>query len=166
MTRSLLSNSFVFNSLRAVLGLCSFSALAAGATADNPLSSRVSAYTAHDEPRLMALIRFARENGIALGIESSTADLDRIVTVQTQSTDARNAITMILGNSRRYSLSALQGVVSIRDRDVQPPSWLDRKSLDVPIAAHAGRVWLRKSLDDSRSRHGPFHETCWRFSTR
>jgi hypothetical protein len=75
----------------------------------------------------MALVRFARENGIALGIEPSTADLDRIVTVHTQSTDARNAITMILGNSRRYSLSALQGVVSIRDRDVQPPSWLDHK---------------------------------------
>jgi hypothetical protein len=75
----------------------------------------------------MALVRFARENGIALGIESSTADLDQIVTGHIQSTYARNAITMILGNSRRYSLSGLHGVVSIRDRDVQPPSWLDHK---------------------------------------
>jgi len=126
-TSSLVSNSFMLNSLRAVLGLCWFTALAVGAAAADPLSSRVSAYTAQDEPRLMALVRFAHENRIPLGIESSTADLDRIVTVHTQSTDARNAITTILGNSPRYSLSAFQGVVSIRDRDVEPPSWLDHK---------------------------------------
>ena len=127
-----MSNSFVLYPLRACFVLCWsglgwFAALAVGAEAADPLSSRVSAFTAQGESRLTALVRFARQNKIALGIESSTADLDRIVTIHTQSTDARNAITMILGNSRGYSLSALEGLVSIRDSDVLPPSWLDHK---------------------------------------
>ena len=89
------------------------------------LVRRVQAYRVHNEPRLNALVRFGRENGIPLGIEFSTAELDDTVNVSTPATDVRGVLSSILGVTRQYSLASARGVVSIRAVDVLPPAWLD-----------------------------------------
>jgi hypothetical protein len=91
------------------------------------LVRRVPAYRVQNEPRLNALVRFGRENGIPLGIEFSTTELDDTVNVSTPATDVWGVLSSILGVTRQYSLASARGVVSIRAVDVPPPAWLDHR---------------------------------------
>jgi len=88
------------------------------------LARRVPAYRVQNEPRLNALVRFGRENGIPLGIEFSTTELDDTVNLSTSATNVRGVLNSILGVTRQYSLASARGVVSIRAVGVPPPAWL------------------------------------------
>jgi hypothetical protein len=78
------------------------------------LARRVPAYSVQSVPRLNALVRFGRENGVPLRIEFSTTELDEPVNVSTSASDVRGVLSAILGLSRQYSLSSSHGTVSIR----------------------------------------------------
>jgi len=65
--------------------------------------------------------------GIPLGIEFSTTELDDTVNLSTSATNVRGVLNSILGVTRQYSLASARGVVSIRAVGVPPPAWLDHR---------------------------------------
>jgi hypothetical protein len=79
---------------------------------------------ATEEPRLSALIRLGRENGLCFGIETRTDHFNEKITLSIVDTDAYNAINTVLGSSPGYEISVLHNVILIRDKRVRPPEYL------------------------------------------
>lgn len=97
-----------------------------GAEAECPLSRQVKPFSAQNENRLAALVRFGKENRISFGVESF-GDLAQRVTTNSGSGTALSTIVDILGTASEYDISCLSGVVVVRHTRTASPKWLDER---------------------------------------
>jgi hypothetical protein len=93
-------------------------------TSGSVLTNRVHYFVATEERRLFALVRLGRENGLCFGIETVTGKFNEKITLRLTDTDARSAISAVLGSPPEYDISLLHNVILIRDKRVPPPEYL------------------------------------------
>jgi len=111
----------------AVLVLLAVEAPCAERHAVSPLSRRVHHFSIGRSSALNALLWLGHDEGLCLGIEFSSRELDNIVRVEADNTTVREVIKKIMGSSDVYRLSVSDGVILIRKKGVKPPTWLDHR---------------------------------------
>ncbi len=94
----------------------------------SPLSRHINHFRIGPTSGLNALLWFGHDNGVCFGIEYSGPDLNNNVQVDENDTTVGKVIRRILGSA--YQISASEGIVLIRKKGANPPSWLEHRLSD------------------------------------
>jgi hypothetical protein len=91
----------------------------------SPLLRHISHFRIGPTSILNALLWLGHDNGVCFGIEYSGLDLNSNVQVDEYETTVGEVIRKVLGSA--YQVSVSEGVVLIRKKGANPPSWLDHR---------------------------------------
>jgi hypothetical protein len=91
------------------------------------LAAPVPARAVHHQPRLDAIVAFARENRVPLGIEFSAPDLDEAIDASLPAATVAGDLRALFGASHNISLPQSGAAISIRASDLPAPGWLSQR---------------------------------------
>ena len=143
----------------AVLVLLAAHLPAAGGDAVSPLSRPISHFGIGKTSVVNALLWLGHDERICFGIEFPGTDLNREVRVNVNRSTLSEIVQQILGSSDTYQLSVSDGVILIRKKAVNPPSWLDRRlpEFELPrteVMAADNALWMTLERDLNSSQRG------------